>query len=157
MFSPRLIQLVESNWQRIAADAVAATRNDPRAPSYGRLTEHELHDRAYEVLRNLGFWLIEADRNELHRLYVALGQLRHSQGIPEMEVVRKLQILKRSVRQFLENQRLYHNAIEIHAEYELLKAVDVFFDEAVYAVVKGYCLQREWVEGRNEALMQDVI
>jgi hypothetical protein len=109
------------------------------------------------VLRNLGWWLIEADRNELHRLYVALGQLRHAEGIPEVEVVRKLQILKRTVRQFLENQRLCHNAIELHAEYELLKAVDVFFDEAVYAVVKGYCLQREWVEDRNEAVMQAVI
>ena len=150
MFSPRLIQLVESNWQRIAADAVQATRNDPRAPSYRKLPDRELYDRAYEVLRNLGWWLIEADRDELHRLYVALGQLRHSEGIPEMEVVRKLQILKRTVRQFLEDQRICHNAIELHSEYELLKAVDVFFDEAVYAVVKGYCLQREWAAERRE-------
>jgi hypothetical protein len=142
MLSPRLIQLVEANWKKIAESAISAVRADSRAPAYGGLAESELHDRAHEVLRNLGWWLMEADVNELHQRYVALGQIRRSQGVPVMEVIRKLQILKRVLTQFLEDQRIYTNAVELHAEYDVLKAVDVFFDEAIYAVLKGYSLPR---------------
>jgi hypothetical protein len=150
MYPPRLIQLVETNWKKIAESAASAIRSDPRAPAYGRIGEAELHERAQEVLRNLGWWLIEADRQELHRRYVALGQIRRSQGVPALEVVRKLQILKRTVNQFLEDQRLYTNPLEIHAEYELQKAIDVFFDETVYAVLKGYDIQDSLAARPNE-------
>lgn len=140
MFSPRLIQLVEDNWKRIAETAIREVRSEPGAPAYRKLRDSELYDRAQDVLRNLGWWLMEADRKELHQRYVALGQIRQSQGVPALEVVRKLQILKRSLNRFLEDQRAYTSAVELHAEYEVLKAVDVFFDEAIFGALKGYSL-----------------
>jgi hypothetical protein len=149
MFSPRLIQLVETNWKRIAESAAQAIRADPRAPSYGQMAESELFDRSSEVLQNLGWWLVEADWDELHRRYVALGQLRKAQGVPAVEVVRKLQILKRVLCQFLEDQRTFISTVEIHAEYDLLKAVNSFFDETVYAVLKGYSLQEDLDQERQ--------
>lgn len=146
MFSPRLIQLVEDNWKKIAEAAIREVRSEPGAPAYHRLRDSELYDRAQDVFRNLGWWLIEADPKELHQRYVALGQIRQSQGVPALEVVRKLQILKRALNRFLEDQRVYTNALELHAEYEVLKAVDVFFDEAVFAVLKGYSLAERTIQ-----------
>lgn len=150
MLSPRLIQLVEDNWKRIAEAAIQEVRSRPDAPAYRKLRDSELYDRAQDVFRNLGWWLIEADPKELHQRYVALGQIRQSQGVPALEVVRKLQILKRVLHRFLEDQRVYSSAVELHAEYEVLKAVDVFFDEAIFAVLKGYSLAERQRETESE-------
>ncbi len=149
MFSARMIQMIESNWDRIATRAVEAIRRDPRAPSYGRLDEAEIRQRAWEILRNLGWWLSASNLDELHQRYVVLGQLRHSEGVPEMEVIRKIQIMKRAVLEFCRDQRLSHSAVEIYAEYEVMHMVDKFFDEAIYAVVRGYEMQRQWEASRQ--------
>lgn len=149
MLSPKLIHLAEDNWKLIAESAVTHLRSDPRAAAYQQLPDSELYDRAQDVLHNLGWWLTEANPAELHQRYVALGQIRRSQGVPAIEVVRKLQILKRVLSRFLEDRRTYTNALELHAEYDVLKAVDQFFDEAIYAILKGYSLPQNGKQAVN--------
>jgi hypothetical protein len=138
MLSYRLIQRIEENWERLADAVCLDLQNDPRTPHYHRLTGEEIRDRAHELVRNLGYWLTREDLGELAARYENIGRLRAIQGVPLHEVVRKLQLMKRRLMFFAQEQNLDHSPIEIHAENELHMAVERFFDEVIYSVARGY-------------------
>ncbi|MCX6599871.1 MAG: hypothetical protein NTV70_26255 [Acidobacteria bacterium] len=153
MFSARLTQLIESNWREIAELAARRLAADPRSSNYHQMKPAEIHDRAYEILHNLSFWLVAGDRVELHRRYVALGQIRCAEGMPVMQVVRKLQVIKQAVREYVRDHRMGPDAVELHGEYDLTSALDLFFDEAIYGIVKGFELQWEFDEDRMDSVL----
>lgn len=154
MFSVRLTQLIEAQWREIAEMAARRLAADPRSSNYHQMKPSEIHDRAYEILHNLSFWLVAGDRVELHRRYVALGQIRCAEGMPAMQVVRKLQVIKQAVREYIRDHRQGPDAVELHGEHDLTTALDYFFDEAIYGIVKGYELQWEFDEDRREAAVR---
>jgi hypothetical protein len=150
MISARLIQRIEANWERIAASVVEAVHADDRTPHYQALSDAEIHERAQDIVRNLGFWLIEGDRQELGRRYEALGRRRAEEGVPLHEILRKLQLLKRRILDFARNEKLGYNALELYAEQELFHGIDQFFDETYYSVAKGHS-EAAWLRRRAAA------
>jgi hypothetical protein len=138
MLSIRLIHKIEQNWEHIAASVVQAVERNRDIPHYQALSDVEIHERARDLVKNLGFWLTQRDDAELNRRYEALGRQRHAEQFPLHEVVVKLQLLKRKILSFARDQHLAFDAAELYAEQDLYWAIDAFFDRAVLAVVKGY-------------------
>jgi hypothetical protein len=134
----RIIQLVEKDWHKIAEQAIRRVQQDPETPNYKSLTDDELRSRARDLLTNLGRWLDQQDDGLLDRRYEELGRVRHQDGFPLHEVVYKLNLLKRTILDHARDHHLEMNAMQLYAEQEFLRKLDLFFDRIIYRVVKGY-------------------
>ncbi len=138
MVSRTLVQTIEDNCERIAAKIIRQQREDPDLIHVGKLPESELRDRAMEVLKNLGRWLVAGSKGEIARRYESLGRRRCQEGIPLHEVVRSLHFLRQQIVGFVREQGIGQNAVQLYAEEELQHLAGLFFDGAVYHVVRGY-------------------
>lgn len=139
MSPARLIELVETQWETIAQQAIARLHADPLVPNYHALTDEQLRARARDLLAHLGRWLARREEESLARRYEDLGRRRYAEGMPLHEVIYKLQVLKRVVHQHARDQHLEVTAIELYAEQEFLHLIDEFFDNIVFRISKGYC------------------
>jgi len=137
MYSSKLIQLIEDHAEQITAKIIQQIREDPKLREIGKLPESELPDRAREILKNLGRWLL-SENEEIARHYERLGRLRFEESIPLHEIVRALQIIKERMIAFARNQGIADTAVQIYAEEELEHCIDTFFDHVVYHFVRGY-------------------
>ena len=69
---------------------------------------------------------------------MALGHIRHSEGIPLSEVVKALILTRRHLWDYVRSAGLVDTTVELYQEEELNMMVGRFFDHAVYYTVKGY-------------------
>ncbi len=137
MLSARLIQMIEGHWQPISARFLRQIRSSPELPQLQRLSDSELVDRAENITKNLGRWLLSSEKDISSR-YESLGFSRYQEGIPLHEVVRAIQILKENIVGFVRDQGFGGTSVELYAEEELEHLISRFFDSAVYHVVHGY-------------------
>ncbi len=138
MISRSLVQMIEDHCEGITARIVRRLREDPLLPQMRTLPESELRDRARDVVKNLGHWLVPGRESEIARRYELLGQQRHQESIPLQEVVRALHILKDNILEYVREQGLGRTGVELYAEEQLEQRMSRFFDSAVYHVVCGY-------------------
>lgn len=138
MFSRTLVQMIEDHCEQITERLLRHQRQDPALVQVRKLPESELRDRAGEVLKNLGHWLSAGREGELSSRYEQLGRRRFEESIPLHEVVRSLQILKENMIEYVREQGIRQNPVELYAEEELEHRVGLFFDRAVYHTVHGY-------------------
>ena len=137
MFSSRLIQLIESHADQISAKVILQIREDPKLRELRELPESDLQDKAREILKNLGHWLLSKD-DEIARHYERLGRIRFEESVPLHEIVLALQIIKQKMINFARDQGMLDTAVNIYAEEELEYSVDRFFDHVIYHSVRGY-------------------
>jgi hypothetical protein len=78
----RLVHLVETRSEELAACLVERVNDSEATPAYESLPADELRDRVYEIYRRLGEWLLTKDELELERRYLLIGAERAHQGVP---------------------------------------------------------------------------
>lgn len=140
MVSPRLIQQIELNWERIATQVIEQVRTDARVAHYHHLPAQDIRDRARDLVNNLGHWLTSRNEDELARRYESLGVRRCREGIPISEVLYKINLLKTKIGQYARETYPSSDAVSIYGELELVRAVTVFFDLVTLSVARGYDL-----------------
>jgi hypothetical protein len=138
MLSAKLIQLIEDHWEQLTRKILLIIRADPRLPHFQKLPESELHDRIGQVCRNLGRWLAAGDDEHLANEYETLGRKRYRESIPVDEVVHATHLVKHRMLDFVRDQGIAQTSVELYAQEELEHRVGLFFDAAVYHVVRGY-------------------
>ena len=138
MLSGRLIHLIESHFDEIAARVLADIRRDPELKQLHHLPDIELREWGQTILMNLGHWLAAGHDREVAAHYERLGQVRYEQEVPLHESVRALAILKEKILAFVEDQVMTKSAVELYAEEELEHRVGRFFDLLVFHLVRGY-------------------
>ena len=136
-FSFTLVQKIEDHADQITAQVLKEILRDPQLPTMRSLPQEELEVRAHHILRNLGRWLVAKDP-EVADWSESLGRRRYEQSVPLEEIVRSLLIVKVKLIDFVRDQALFRNALQIHSGEELEYRVGRFFDDAVYYVVRGY-------------------
>jgi hypothetical protein len=137
MLSSKLIRLVSTHREEIAARVIRRIRRESRLLELGKMPEGELRDRALEVFEHLGTWLI-ANRSELAQTDEKRGRRLHEEGVPLHEAVHALQIIKECMIQFAQDERMTGNTLEMYAEEELEHTSDRLFDLMIYNLVRGY-------------------
>lgn len=138
MLSARLIHLIEAHQEEISARVLHDIRRHPELTHIRNLQDLELRDRGRQILAHLGKWLAEAREEELAREYEHIGKTRHEEGIPLHESVRALFIIKDKMIDFVKDQGITRDSMELYAEEELERRVDRFFDQLVIHLVRGY-------------------
>lgn len=138
MLSSKLIQLIETHWEPITARILDEIRRDERLVHLRGLPESEMRQRAQDILKNLGHWLVGSNREELAGSLERLGRLRYEEAMPLQEVVLGQLTIKREMIEFVHEQGLDRTPVDLYAEEELEHAVDRFFDNAIYHLIRGY-------------------
>jgi hypothetical protein len=138
MVSGKLIHLIETHQEQIAASVIHEIRQHPDLVHLRKLPDAELRERGQQILENLDHWLEAGHEAEIAQRYEALGKARFEQSIPLHESVRALSITKDKMIDFISEQGLTKNSIELYAEEEFERRIGRFFDVLIIHMVRGY-------------------
>lgn len=137
MLSGKLIHLIEAHQEQIAANVIHEIRRHPDLAHLHKLPDAELRERGQQILENLGHWLAAGPEEIAHR-YENLGRTRFEESIPLHESVRALSITKEKMIDFLNEQAISRDSVELYAEEEFERRIGRFFDELVIRMARGY-------------------
>jgi hypothetical protein len=137
MISRRLVQAIEKEGHKLAADLVAAVRQDRRAEAYANLSDAQFEGVVLDLYANLGQWLHSRTWHRLQTLYERKGRERFHGGIPLEQIVFSLTRTKTLLLDFIRGS-LEGDGSERDLEMELILSVSEFFDRAIYHTIFGY-------------------
>lgn len=138
MFSYRLVRLIESNADALAAGLEKRVEASRQVTHFSDISAQELRERVYEIYRHLGEWLLGKNEVDIEQRYREIGARRAEQKVPLSEVVQAIVMTKENLWDFLKSEAVMDRAIEIMGELELLQMLKMFFDRAIYYAAVGY-------------------
>jgi hypothetical protein len=138
MFSYRLVRLIESHADALAAGLEEKVQVSNQVSHFRQIPVHELRERVYEIYRHLGEWLLGKNELDIEHRYREIGLRRARQKIPLSEVVQAIVLTKENLWEFLKSEAVMDRAVEIMGELELLQMLEMFFDRAIYYAALGY-------------------
>jgi hypothetical protein len=136
--SDRLIRTIEHNAEEFAQGTVKKPQSSPRTQLYHKLANSEVHDRCYEIYRNLGLWLWEKSDQAIQERYNDLGERRCEEGIPLAQVEWALILTKERLLEYLEGCGIVDSAMDLYQQQEFLRLITHFFDRALCYTAEGY-------------------
>lgn len=134
----RLVQLIENNWEEVAARAWLAVQKHPDMPVLAQQSKADMRDWCQAILENLGELLAAPKHEDLKKRFLLAGRIRFEEQIPLHEAVLRFQILKDKIIGFVHEQGFQMTALQLYSEEELEQRMGRFFDACVYNVVRGY-------------------
>jgi hypothetical protein len=144
-----LIHLIEAHSEQIIGRVLHDIRHDPELSRMRSLPEAELREWGQNILEKLGHWLALGHEEELARHYEKLGQVRFEEGVPLAEAARALCLLKDKTVDFVKEQVVAQNIVELYAEEELERRMGHFFDVLAVHLIRGY--EEAWRRVAQEA------
>jgi hypothetical protein len=138
MFSYRLVRLIESQADVLAAGLEEKVQANPQVSHIRDISALELRERVYEIYRHLGEWLLGKNELDIEHRYREIGLRRAQQKVPLSELVQAIVLTKENLWEFLKSEAVMDRAIEIMGELELLQMLEMFFDRAIYFAAVGY-------------------
>ena len=138
MLSIRLVQLIETHWEEIAAALIREVKAHPEMRTLSARPDSALRAWCREILEHLGYLLSARQEDEIERRFRLLGRTRFEENVPLHEAVLRVQLLKYEILAFVRDQGVANNALELYREEELLHRIGRFFDVLVYQLVRGY-------------------
>lgn len=138
MFSYRLVRLIESHADALAAGLEERALASSQVPHFKNVPSHELRERVYEIYCHLGEWLLGKNELDIEQRYREIGARRSSQGVPLSEVIQAIILTKENLWNFLKSEAVMDRTVEIMGELELLQMLEMFFDRAIYYAAVGY-------------------
>jgi hypothetical protein len=137
MISGKHVHLIESHWEQVMDHVFNEVRRDPTA-HFTKVVETEWRDWGQMVLQNLSHWLTNGNRQELAEKCELLGKQRCEEGVPLEDAVQRLCLIRQKTLDYLDQQMLDKNMLELYAEEQLLRRLARFFDYMLVHMVRGY-------------------
>lgn len=134
----RLVRLIETHSEALAASLLERVQNSELTPSYRNVPSTDLQDRVYEIYRHLGEWLVGKDESYLEQRYLKIGARRASQHIPVSEVIWVIVLTKENLWEFVKKEAVLERPVEVFGELEMLQLLEQFFDRAIFYAAVGY-------------------
>jgi hypothetical protein len=138
MIALRLVRLIEDHSDELAEGLLKKFHNSPLTKDFAKVPGHELRERVYEILHNLGDWLLYKKEGDVQRRYRELGARRAAQDVSISDYCWAIVLTKEHLWDFLEKQGMLRGPLEIYGEMELLRLMDQFFDRALCYATEGY-------------------
>ena len=139
MFPAMLIQLVETHADNLVAGGLRTPKGSERCCELvQRVPSEELRRYIYEIYRHLGEWLFTKAEFEIEDRYIGLGIRRAKQGVPLRELLWTLTAVKEYLWEYLEQEGLLEQPLDLYGDREFLKSLELFFDHALYYAAVGY-------------------
>ena len=134
----RLVRLIESHSQALAAGLLDQVQNSELTRGYQNVPPEELKERVYEIYRHLGEWLMGKDELYLEQRYLQIGARRAGQRVPLSAVIWVIVLTKENLWDFIKKESVLERPVEVFGELEMLQLLEQFFDRAIYYASVGY-------------------
>jgi hypothetical protein len=149
MISAKLIELIEIHATGLTRGVTADLTTNEHTKGFRSVPALDLEQRIFEILHHLGDWIGAPKSEKVNIEFSDWGGRRFGQGIPLSELVYAMITLKRHLHRYIQDNGLVDAAFpRVEAEYvlpmhlqslqDLNQQVTAFFDEALYALTKGY-------------------
>jgi len=138
MFSYRLVRLIETHADTLAAGLEKKVQANTQVAHFREIPAHELRERVYEIYGHLGEWLLGKNELDIEHRYREIGLRRAQQRVPFSELAQAIVLTKENLWDFLKSEAVMDRAVEIMGELELLQMLEMFFDRAIYYAAVGY-------------------
>jgi hypothetical protein len=149
MISAKLIELIENHAPGLSRDITQDLHSSERTRGFRAVKRDELEPRIFDVLQHLGNWVGDPDSERVDSEFGDWGRRRFNQGIPLSEILYAVIILKQHLRRYIRDNGLVDAAfprvdgdyvlpLHLQSLQDLNATVEVFFDEALYRLARGY-------------------
>ena len=139
MFPAMLIQLIEAHADNLAEGLLRKLKTSDRCRELvRRVPPDELKRRVYEIYHHLNDWLLSKTESEIEERYIGLGVRRARQGVPFSELLWTINAVKEHLWEYLEQEGLLEQPVDLYGDRELLQSLERFFDRALYFAAMGY-------------------
>jgi len=134
----RLVRLIETHAQALAASLLTRVQDSEATPDYKNVPADELKGRVYEIYRHLGEWLIAEDKRNVEARYLEIGARRALQRVPLSQVLWAIILTKENLWDYIKKESVLERPVEVFGELEMLQLLDLFFDRAIHYAAIGY-------------------
>jgi hypothetical protein len=149
MVAERLVELIEIQAVRLAADVAQDLMTNTRTTGFRSVNREELEERLFNLLHHLGDWISDRRSEKVQLEFADWGRRRFNQGIPISQIVFAIIVLKQHLRRYVREHGLveasfprvdgdYVLPMHLHSLQELNTQIGLFFDEALYHLALGY-------------------
>jgi len=134
----RLVRLIETHSQALAACLLDRVENSEATPDYNKVPPEELRTYVGDVYGHLGDWLMTKDELDLESRYLEVGSRRALQGVRLSQLVWVIILTKENLWEFIKKESVLERPVEVFGELEMLQLLDQFFDRAIYYAAIGH-------------------
>ena len=138
MIALRLVHLIENHSDQLVQDLINKIQTSPRTTDMRKVPEDELRDWLYEIVHQLGEWLMTKTDIEIERRYFEVGERRAAQAVCLSDFCWSIVLVKEYLWDFLQRQGFLQSPVELYGEMELLRLLDQFFDRALCFASEGH-------------------
>lgn len=138
MVSFKLVRLIEEHTSELADGIVVKLHTAPQTRSLQSIPAPELRTRMQETLCQFHAWLLTSENHNVQELYRDLGRRHAVRDVALPDLCWAIVLIKEHLWNFVERQTFHTSPVEIHAEFELLRLLDLFFDRMICYVAEGY-------------------
>jgi hypothetical protein len=138
MIALRLVHLVEAHSDELAQGLMEKFERSSRTSDMRKVPPAELRNRVFELLHQLGEWLLTKTETDVESRYLDIGRRRAAQGVALSDYCWAIVLTKEHLWEFLQQQAFMINPVELYGEMELLRLLDQFFDRALCYATEGY-------------------
>ena len=134
-----LVDLIESNADRLTRRWIEIVRVHEGTPTYPTYDEDKLYERAFSVYSQLGKWIsAQTTKEDVKRIYTELGARRREEGFALSEVLMALVISRRVLWFKILSEGLLDTALDLNRALQLSNQTILFFDRAGFYIAQGY-------------------
>jgi hypothetical protein len=138
MLAYRLVRLIETHSDALAASLLERVRSSPLLTDYRKVPPEELKLRVSEIYRHLGDWLISKSERDIEERYSEIGTRRATQAVPLSQLSWTIVLTKENLWEYLKKETVMERPTEVFGELEMLQLLDQFFDRAIFYAAVGY-------------------
>ena len=113
MLGYRLLRLVETHSDALAAGLLEKTQQSPLLPGYRHVPPGELEQRVYEIYRHLAEWLLGKSELDVEKRYLEIGAKRAHQHVPLSQLIWAIILTKRNLWDFMQQEAVLDRPAEI--------------------------------------------
>ncbi len=134
----RFVQLVEKDHQAITNYFMNDLLKNPDTPAYKNMERERLYETSDMIYRDLSQWISkDFDKTKIRDRYTKLGRERLDAAVPFSQVQKALVLQKRHLWLYVMD-KLYDDKTAYMEALELNNRVALYFDRAVFYVLKAY-------------------
>ena len=97
MLAYRLVRLIETHSDALAAGLLAKVQNSECTSRYRNVPPQDLKERVYEIYRHLGDWLLGKSEFDIEKRYLEIGERRAAQHVPLSQLIRAIILTKENL------------------------------------------------------------
>lgn len=138
MLGLRFAKLIEHHSKTLAEDLARRLHTSERTRAFRSIPAYELKDDAQELYQHLSDWMSASADSEVRRREFKIGHYRAKQHIPVEQLLWAIIVSKEVIFEFLQREAVADGPWELISQLDFVRALDGFFDRAMYHGICGW-------------------